>query len=164
MFKVGLVTVSDKGAQGERRDASGMVLAKMVQAQGWQVITTRIVSDDLEAIIGVLTELCDLGLDLVLTTGGTGMSPRDNTPEATTAVIERPMPGFPEAMRHQTARITPRAYLSRGVAGIRGQTLIVNLPGSPKGARECLEVILPILPHGLQILAGTAGECGREGD
>lgn len=162
MFKVAIVTVSDKGSRGERADASGAALAEMVRAQGWDVAETRVVSDDLEAIVETLIELCDQPLQLVLTTGGTGFSPRDNTPEATMEVVERLVPGLSEAMRHETARVTPRAYLSRGVSGIRKRTLIINLPGSPKAVRECLEVILPILPHGLEILAGAAAECAGD--
>jgi len=162
MFRVAIVTVSDKGSRGERADASGAVLAEMVRAQGWEVTETRVVSDDPETIMETLIELCDQHLHLVLTSGGTGFSPRDNTPEATMEVVERLVPGLSEAMRHQTALVTPRAYLSRGVCGIRKRTLIVNLPGSPKAVRECFEVILPILPHGLEILAGTASECAED--
>lgn len=162
MFKVAVVTVSDRGVRGERSDESGRAVVELVVAQGWEVRDTRMVSDDLEVIIETLVELCGRKMDLVLTTGGTGFALRDNTPEATLAVIERQVPGLAEAMRAGTSEKAPRAILSRAVAGIRKQTLIVNLPGSPKAVRECLEVILPVLPHGLEILTGRAHECARE--
>ena len=161
MFKVAIVTVSDKGSRGEREDAAGAVLTKVVREQGWEVAATELVPDDIEVIIETLVSLCDQQVELILTTGGTGFAARDNTPEATLAVMERQVPGLAEAMRLESSKITSRAFLSRAVAGIRKRTLIVNLPGSPKGARECLEVILPILPHGLEILTGRAGECAQ---
>lgn len=161
MYKVAIVTVSDKGARGQRVDEAGEVLTDIIRARGWEVAARSIVPDDVEVIIEALVDLCDLPVDLVLTTGGTGFAPRDNTPEATLAVVERQVPGLPEAMRMETAKVTPRAYLSRAVAGIRKRTLIVNLPGSPKGAGECLEAIMPMLPHGLEMLTGGAGECAQ---
>ncbi|MFZ5899150.1 MAG: MogA/MoaB family molybdenum cofactor biosynthesis protein [Bacillota bacterium] len=163
MYSVGIVTISDKGSRGERVDESGRVLAEMVSAQGWEVAETRLISDDFSGIVDTLIELCDRRkLHLVLTTGGTGFGERDNTPEATLEVIERLVPGLPEAIRAESAKITPRAYLSRGVAGIRKHTLIVNLPGSPKAVKECLAVILPALPHGLDMLTGHAHECAQK--
>jgi molybdenum cofactor synthesis domain-containing protein len=161
MFKVAVVTVSDKGARGEREDESGRAIAEVVKAQGWEIVETRIIPDNIEEIIETLVELCDRRMDLVLTTGGTGFAVRDNTPEATLAVVERQVPGLAEAMRAETSKKNPRAILSRAVAGIRKQTLIVNLPGSPKAVRECLEVIMPALPHGLEVLTGRARECAQ---
>jgi molybdenum cofactor synthesis domain-containing protein len=162
MFKLAVITVSDRGARGERSDESGRAVAELVVAQGWEVTDTRMVSDDIEVIVKALIELCDQKMDLIFTTGGTGFALRDNTPEATLAVVERQAPGLAEAMRAETSKKSPRAFLSRAVAGIRKQTLIINLPGSPKAVRECLEAILPILPHGLEILAGRADECARK--
>jgi molybdenum cofactor synthesis domain-containing protein len=161
LFKVAIVTMSDKGARGEREDRSAGVIRELVEQQGWVVADYRVIPDDFDIIKETLIDLVDHGRhDLVLTTGGTGLSPRDNTPEATLAVIQREVPGLGEAMRLESMKKTNRAMLSRAVAGIRNRTLIVNLPGSPRGARECLEVILPALPHGLEILTGRAGECG----
>lgn len=161
MYRVAVVTLSDKGARGERDDLSGQTVKELIEAQGWRVEDTRIVSDDPEVITEALLALIKAGMDLILTTGGTGLGPRDNTPEATLAVIEREVPGLAEAMRLETFKISPRAILSRGVAGIRGKTLIVNLPGSPKAVRECLGVILPVLSHGLAVLTGRERECGK---
>ncbi len=159
---VAVVTVSDKGARGEREDKSGEVVADLARAGGYAIVSRTIVPDDFETICGELRRLCGLpDVALVLTTGGTGFSPRDVTPEATLAVAERLCPGIPEAMRHYSLAKTKRAMLSRAAAGIRGKTLIVNLPGSPKAARECLEFVLDELEHGLEILRGEAGECGN---
>jgi molybdenum cofactor synthesis domain-containing protein len=157
-----ILTISDRGFRGEREDASGPVLCERLAADGrFAVVETGLVSDDPEAISARLTEWCDRGdIALVLTTGGTGFSPRDLAPEATTAVIERPAPGFAEAMRAESLKITPHAMISRAVAGIRKTTLIINLPGSPRAARECLEVVLPALPHALEKLAGDPSDCG----
>lgn len=162
MYKVAIITLSDKGARGEREDVSGQVIREMVEAAGYQVSRQLLLNDDRAGLAQALREICDGGqAELVLTTGGTGFSPRDNAPEATMDVVERPVPGIAEAMRYHSLSITPRGMLSRAVSGIRGQTLIVNLPGSPKAVRENLEYILPTLDHGLAILAGDAGECAR---
>ncbi|MDN5347081.1 MAG: molybdopterin adenylyltransferase [Clostridia bacterium] len=163
MIKVAILTASDKGARGEREDKSAAIIRELVRRIGGEVIAYSIVPDEKEAIMARLKDFCDLaGADLVLTTGGTGFGPRDVTPEATLAVIERQVPGLPEAMRLAGLKATPQAMLSRAVAGIRGRSLIVNLPGSPKAVRENLEAILPALPHGIAILKGEAGECGEE--
>ncbi|NLC77812.1 MAG: molybdopterin adenylyltransferase [Clostridia bacterium] len=160
MVKVGIITVSDKGSQGEREDKAGPLIRQMITEQGWEVTASDIIPDEQHLIEGKLMEYADqLALDLVLTTGGTGFAERDVTPEATLAVIEKQAPGLAEAMRLESLKVTPMAMLSRATAGIRGQTLIVNLPGSPKAVRECLNVILPALDHGIEILKGSAGEC-----
>ena len=162
-YRVAIITLSDKGAKGEREDHSGPAIREMMAGAGYQVVIQRLLSDDPAALTAALVDICDnRRADLVLTTGGTGFSPRDLAPEATLAAIERNVPGISEAMRARSMQITPRAMLSRGVSGIRGSTLIVNLPGSPKAARENLEVLLPALEHGLGILVGDEGECGRE--
>ena len=162
-MKVGILTVSDKGARGEREDRSGPAIREMMEAAGAEVVRSRIVPDEQDEIRAALIEWSDEGLDLVLTTGGTGFSPRDWTPEATRAVIEREAPGLPEAMRRAGAEKTPSAMLSRAAAGIRKSTLIVNLPGSEKAVRESLAAILPALPHAIEILRGTASECAGSG-
>lgn len=160
-IRVGIITVSDKGSRGERTDASGPVIEEMLKQIGGRTEKYIIVPDEKQEIMAAITDMSDrLGLDLVLTTGGTGFSERDVTPEATLEVIERHVPGIPEAMRARSLVITPKAMLSRAQAGIRKRTLIVNLPGSPKGVRENLEVILPALQHGIEILTGRASECG----
>lgn len=162
-MKVAILTVSDKGYAGEREDLSGQEIVKFVQAQKGQVVIGEIVPDEPEIIKKKLVHYSDnLKVDLILTTGGTGFSPRDWTPEATKAVIDREAPGIAEAMRAASLKVTPHAMLSRAVVGIRNKTLIINLPGSPKGVRENLEVIRPALPHALEILTGTGGECGHE--
>ncbi len=160
-MKIGILTVSDKGARGEREDRSGPAVGKIMEAAGAEVVHTEVVADEKALIGAVLVKWSDEGLDLILTTGGTGFSPRDVTPEATKAVIEREAPGLAEAMRRAGMEKTPTAMLSRAAAGIRKSTLIVNLPGSEKGARESLEAILPALGHGIEILKGTASECGK---
>lgn len=158
---VAVITASDKGAKGERKDLSGQEIEKMIAEIGGKVIDYRILPDDIEALASTMVELTDqVGAALVLTTGGTGFSPRDFTPEATLKVIERQVPGLPEAMRRESFAKTSRAMLSRAMAGIRGKSLIINLPGSPKGVRECLQVIMPVLPHAVEILRGTSGDCG----
>jgi molybdopterin adenylyltransferase len=152
-IRVGILTVSDRSSRGERADASGPLLRQMAQQHGWTVERDSVVPDEREAIQTILVDWADVArLDLILTTGGTGFAPRDVTPEATCAVIEREAPGLAEAMRAESLRKTPHAMLSRAVCGLRGRTLIVNLPGSPKAARENFETILPALPHAIALL------------
>jgi len=161
LFNIGIITASDKGSRGEREDASGRLIATMLQELG-QILSYKVVADDAEQISREMVIMADqLGVDLILTTGGTGLGPRDVTPEATLAVVDRQVPGIAEAMRAKSLEITSRAMLSRAVAGMRNKTLIINLPGSPKGVQECLEVILPALEHGLAIMKGEASECAR---
>ncbi len=163
MITIGIITASDKGSRGERTDTSGPLIEEIVKDIGGVVKEYAIVADEKQALVEKMKYMCDeLNLDLVLTTGGTGFSPRDITPEATLEVIERQVPGIPEAIRMKSLSITPKAMLSRAVAGIRSQTLIINLPGSPKGVKESLEVVLPALSHGIGILRGLEGECGNE--
>lgn len=152
-MQVGILTVSDRGARGEYEDRSGPILAEIVQSRTpWPVSQQAIVPDEQDAIAHKLIEWCEAGINLILTSGGTGFAPRDVTPEATKAVIERETPGIAEALRAESLKITRHAMLSRAVAGIRGQTLIINLPGSPKAVRENMDVLLPILPHALELL------------
>jgi molybdopterin adenylyltransferase len=152
-IRFGILTLSDRSSRGERADASGPALANLIQGEGWSVVRQSLLPDDGSAIREILTAWSDSGeMDVVLTTGGTGFAPRDVTPEATRAVIQREAPGLAEAMRAASLKVTPHAMLSRIVAGIRGKTLIVNLPGSPKGAVENLQVILPVIPHAIQLL------------
>ncbi len=159
MITVGILTVSDRSYRGEREDLSGPLLREMVvEHLGAKVELEAVVPDEAAIITGTLVVWADeVGLDLILTTGGTGFAPRDVTPEATMVVIEREAPGLAETMRAKGLEITPHAILSRAVAGIRGHTLIVNLPGSPRAVREDLEVILPALPHGIELLKGGRG-------
>jgi molybdenum cofactor synthesis domain-containing protein len=152
-IRIGIITVSDRSSRGERLDESGPALENAVLQQGWQVIQTTILPDDMGQLASTLIEWSDSGeMDVIFTTGGTGFSQRDITPEATQSVIHRSTPGIAEAMRLTSLQITPHAMLSRATAGIRFKTLIINLPGSPKGAMENLAVLLPVLPHAVQLL------------
>jgi molybdopterin adenylyltransferase len=152
-IRFGILTLSDRSSRGERADTSGRVLAQRVQAEGWAVTKQGLLPDDESAIREILIIWADSGeVDVILTTGGTGFSPRDLTPEATRAIIERDAPGLAEAMRAASLKITPHAMLSRIVTGIRKKTLIINLPGSPKGAMENLQVVIPVLSHAIQLL------------
>jgi molybdenum cofactor synthesis domain-containing protein len=162
-MRLGILTVSDRSASGERPDASGPALEAVVSAQGWQVIQKTVVPDNLLEIKQVLAAWADSSnMDVILTTGGTGFSPRDVTPEATLAVIDRQAPGLAEAMRAASLQVTPHAMLSRAIAGIRGRTLIVNLPGSPNAAVENLATIVPVLPHAAHLLQeDPAAEAGH---
>ena len=157
-LRFGIITVSDRSARGERADASGPALEEVIQKQGWQVGRKTIVPDDLARLQDLLMSWVDLGeVDIILTTGGTGFSPRDVTPEATLAVVERQAPGLAEAMRASSLAITPHAMLSRATSGIRGHCLIINLPGNPKAAVENLQIVLPVLEHAIQLLREDPG-------
>lgn len=163
LYTLGIIVASDKGARGERADESGVLISDLLEKACFQTKEYVIVADDRRLLADEMIRMADVvKVNLILTTGGTGFSPRDVTPEATLDVCERLCPGIPEAMRAASLRITPRAMLSRAVAGIRGRTLIVNLPGSPKAVRENLDCLLDTLPHGLEILLGEASECARK--
>ncbi|MCL5958959.1 MAG: MogA/MoaB family molybdenum cofactor biosynthesis protein [Chloroflexi bacterium] len=160
MFRVGILTLSDKGSRGEREDISGAVIRELAGQLNGEVVQYEVIPDEKEIIQSKLVSWSeDLCLDLILTTGGTGLTPRDVTPEATLAVLDLEIPGIAEVMRAESLKKTPHAMLSRAVAGIRGRTMIINLPGSPKGVRECLEAILPALTHGLEKMKGDTTDC-----
>jgi molybdenum cofactor synthesis domain-containing protein len=161
MIRTAIITLSDKGSIGERVDESGPVIREMLSGTGAVIDHYEVLPDDAAQLIGVLTRLAESGtIDLILTTGGTGVAPRDVTPEATRAVIDRELPGIAEAMRAESLKKTPHAMISRAIAGIRKKTLIVNLPGSPKAVRENLAVILPALPHAIEKIKGDPSDCG----
>lgn len=158
MFQVGLLTISDRGASGEYEDRSGPLMAQIIGANTpWQVVKQAIVADDIDAIAAELRAWAEQDVHLILTSGGTGFAPRDVTPEATQLVIEREAPGIAETLRLESLKVTRHAMLSRGIAGMLGHTLIVNLPGNPKAVRENLDVLLPVLPHALELLTGRSG-------
>lgn len=162
MFQAAVLTVSDRSFRGERPDEGGPLVAGLLEGAGFSVVKTAIVPDEQGQIEDALREISDSGeVQLLVTTGGTGFSPRDVTPEATLAVCQRMAPGIPEAMRYASMQVTSRAMLSRAQAGIRGGTLIVNLPGSPKAAQENLEAVLPALSHGLEMLSGRPADCAK---
>ncbi|MDI6894403.1 MAG: MogA/MoaB family molybdenum cofactor biosynthesis protein [Bacillota bacterium] len=161
-IRAGILTASDSAYRGERQDESGPVIAAILEKAGMEIVHQKVLPDDKGALAVELKYMADgLGLDVVLTTGGTGLGPRDRTPEATRAVIDREVPGIAEAVRAAGLRKTPHAMLSRAVAGVRGSTLIVNLPGSPRAAQENLEVLMPALGHAVELLQGTAVDCAR---
>lgn len=162
MFKVGIITASDKGSVGAREDKSGEIITEIIENRGYIVSSKIIVPDEKETIYnGIINMVDNLQVDLVLTTGGTGFSERDITPEATIKACDRMANGIAEAIRYYSLSITPRAMLSRGVSGIRNKTLIINLPGSPKAVKEALDYILDSVHHGLEILTGKDSECAR---
>ncbi|AFQ42753.1 molybdopterin adenylyltransferase [Desulfosporosinus meridiei] len=160
MLRVGIITASDKGSRGEREDLSGPTLSKLVQEIDGEVVEYIVLPDDQAQLEATMCQWADeLNLDLILTTGGTGFSIRDVTPEATLAVADRMVPGIAEVMRMESLKVTPKAMLSRAIAALRKRTLIINMPGSPKAVRECFAAIAPAIPHGIQILKGEASEC-----
>jgi len=159
MFTTGILTISDKGAQGQRSDESGRTIRDNLSRLDSNVVKYEIIPDEKEIIANKLTDWADSGkVDVILTTGGTGLGPRDVTPEATLSVVDRVVPGFAEAMRARTFEITPMAMLSRATAGSRGRCLIINLPGSPKAVQECLEIILPAITHAVEIITEKVTE------
>ncbi|HHY47073.1 MAG TPA: MOSC domain-containing protein [Firmicutes bacterium] len=161
IYTMGIVTASDKGSRGEREDVSGRTIAEMLRGLAW-VASYKVLPDDEDMIREELRRLADkLRVDLVVTTGGTGLAPRDRTPEATRAVIDREVPGIAELIRLCGMKKTPAVVLTRGIAGLRGKTLIINLPGSPKAVRESLEALMPVLPHAIEVARGEAHECAR---
>ena len=163
MIKAAILTMSDKGSRGEREDRSGAVIREMLVSLPAEVIRYEVIPDELEVIRERIIEFADKdGADLIITTGGTGVSPRDVTPEATKAVIDSELPGMAEAMRAASMQKIPNAMLSRAVCGIRGRTLIINLPGSPKAVRENLEVVLPVIQHAVEKICGSDAECGTD--
>lgn len=161
-MRAAILTISDKGSRGEREDKSGAAIRKIIEEMGGEIVEHAVVPDERDEIERALRRMAGAA-DLVLTTGGTGIAPRDVTPEATRAVIEKELPGITEIMRLKSSEVAPTAMLSRAVAGTLGSALIVNLPGSPKAVRECLSFIKPAIPHALELLRGEGGECGREG-
>ncbi len=160
MFNAAILTISDKGSQGKRVDESGPVIKEIIQSIGGNIVEYTVAPDEKVMISATLVQWADKGnIDIILTNGGTGLSPRDYTPEATLAIIDRMVPGLAEAMRIESLKKTPTGMLSRGVAGLRNRTLIINLPGSPQAVRECLEAITPAIPHAIEVLRGEAVEC-----
>ncbi|KMT22701.1 MogA/MoaB family molybdenum cofactor biosynthesis protein [Clostridium cylindrosporum] len=160
-MKAGVITVSDKGSKGLRTDTSGPAIKEMLKTIGCETVEYTIVPDERDIIANEIIRMSSLDLDFIFTTGGTGFSKRDVTPEATLDVIEREAPGIPEAMRYHSLKITPKAMLSRAKAGIRGNSIIINLPGSEKAVKEHLEIVLPVLDHARGILLGLHSECGN---
>ncbi|HEY51247.1 MAG TPA: MogA/MoaB family molybdenum cofactor biosynthesis protein [Dehalococcoidia bacterium] len=159
MFSVGILTISDKGARGQRYDKSGQTIRDVFSDLGSETVHYEVVPDELDVIRRKLSEWADSGqTDVIITTGGTGLGERDVTPEATVAIVDRLVPGLVEAMRAKSLDKTPMAMLSRATAGVRGRSLIINLPGSPRAVRECLEVVLPAIPHAVDIIKGVVTE------
>ena len=159
MLNTGIITVSDKGWQGQRQDKSSQVIKDNLASLDHRIVKYEIVPDEVGIIAGKLIEWADEGsVDIILTTGGTGLAQRDVTPEATLSVVDKVVPGITEAMRAETFKATPSAILSRAAAGVRGRCLIINLPGSPRAVRECLEVIIPVIPHAIEIIKGEVTE------
>lgn len=163
MLNFGILTISDKGWRGQRRDESGPAIRDRLSLLDNTVVRYEIIPDEMDIIISKLTEWADEGnVDVILTTGGTGLGPRDVTPEATLSIVDKVVPGLTEAMRAETFKKTPFSLLSRAVAGVRGRCLIINLPGSPKAVQECLEIVLPVIPHAVEIIKGEVTEHSAE--
>ncbi len=163
VYRAGIITASDKGSAGEREDLSGPAIREMLEEQGYDVVSAKVLPDDEDALYQEMVRLADEEkVDAIFTTGGTGLSPRDNTPEATMRAATKNVPGIAEAIRAYSLKITPRAMLSRAVSVMRNQTLIINLPGSPKAVRESLEFVLPSVGHGVEIMKGETKECARK--
>jgi molybdopterin adenylyltransferase len=160
-IRAGIITVSTRGASGERADESGPAMKDAIKAAGHEVVSTQLVPDDVAKVANAILDAVRAGANVVLTSGGTGLSPNDVTPEATRRVIDREVPGIAEALRARSLAKTPHGMLSRGVAGAVGTTLVVNLPGSPRAVRESLDTLLPVLPHAVELLAGESGESGH---
>jgi molybdopterin adenylyltransferase len=164
-MRAGILVISDRGWRGERHDKSGQAAKEIIGQLKIEIAEYEIVPDDASIISQKLRDWCDeVGLDLILTSGGTGLSAKDVTPEATLVVVDKTIPGLMEAMRMETMRIKPEAILSRAIAGSRGKCLIINLPGSPSAVKECLDVIVPVLPHAMDVLGGRVTDCGHGGD
>lgn len=162
MIKIGILTLSDKGSKGEREDLSGKTLIEISEAENWKVLKYEIIPDEKDQIVDILKTWVDKeGLDLIITTGGTGVYPRDVTPEATKEVIEKEIPGIPEYIRYISYPLTPMAALTRGLAGVRKNTLIINLPGSPKAIKEIFPKLIPIIKHAIEKIKGDPSECVR---
>lgn len=160
MATFSVLTVSDSCREGTRIDTSGPAISELMAEAGYTMVDSRITEDGVEPVSACIGEMCHRGVDLLLTTGGTGFSPRDFTPEATELICDRKVPGIPEMLRYRSSEKVKSAWLSRGTAGIKGNTLVVNLPGSVKAVTECIEFLLPILPHAIEVLRGSVDRCG----
>ncbi len=160
MYSAAIITLSDRGSRGERQDLSGQTVKEILESKGFRVVRYEIIPDERSQLKELLTTLSET-VDLIITNGGTGLSPRDITPDVTSEVIDREIPGIAEAMRFEGLKKTPRAMLSRALAGVRGECLIVNLPGSPKAVKEGLDVIIDVLPHAIEKIKGSEEECAR---
>jgi molybdopterin adenylyltransferase len=161
MATFSVLTVSDSCRKGSRSDISGPAISKLMTSNGYTQIDYRITEDGIDPVSACISEMCRAGIDLLLTTGGTGFSPRDYTPEATETVCNRKVPGIPEMLRHMSSETVKAAWISRGTAGILGKTLVINLPGSVKAVTECVGFLLPVLPHALEVLGGSVDRCGE---
>lgn len=161
-FKAAVVTVSDRSYRGDRADLSGDVACSIIENAGIRIVRKDVIPDEFETIKSVLIDLCEQGINLIVTTGGTGVSPRDVTPEATLEVVEREVPGMAEAMRAESLKVSPHAMISRAVCGMRGKTLIINLPGSPGAVKDCLRTAMKAIPHALRVASGEVTDCSNE--